>query len=218
MTGATGSTGSTGASGATAAGLPRTAERQVPPRPVTPAWLRDTVRRIETSAGLDGPVAAVARVADSVLADPRVDGALRGDWAGHALHPLLTDFPLGAFLSATLLDLFGGRRARPAATGLVGFGLAMTVPTAAAGLAEWRSAGHTARRVGIVHASVNGTAALLYGASLAARLRGRHGRGVLLALGGGSAAWVGGYLGGHLSLVRKVGTADPSFGPADGAR
>ncbi|HEV2810495.1 MAG TPA: hypothetical protein VGV93_08895 [Acidimicrobiales bacterium] len=37
--------------------------------------------------------------------------------------------------------------------------------------------------------------------------------GVVLALVGRGAAWAGGYVGGHLSMVRKIGTADPSFGP-----
>ena len=117
-------------------------------------------------------------------------------------------------MSASLLDLFGGKPARPAATGLVGFGVAMALPTAAAGLAEWRSAGRVSRRVGVVHAAVNTSALALYMASFLARLRGKHRRGVLLGLAGGGAGWAGGYLGGHLSLVRKIGTADPSFGPA----
>jgi hypothetical protein len=32
---------------------------------------------------------------------------------------------------------------------------------------------------------------------------------VVLGVAGGATAWIGGYLGGHLSLARKVGTADP---------
>ena len=191
-----------------------TADWQAPPDPSTPEWLVRPLRTIERSPELDGAVDALARLCAKVLPSPQLEGVFRGESLGHALHPLLTDFPLGAWLSATLLDVFGGRRARPAATGLVGFGLAMTLPTAAAGLAEWRAAGEGPRRVGVVHAAVNGTATSLYAASLVSRLRGRHYRGVALALAGGTAAWVGGYLGGHLSLVRKIGTADPSYGPA----
>ncbi len=189
-----------------------TADWQAPAERSAPAWLIGPIRRIEGSSSLDRPVAALARLSDRLLGSPRLHGALRGDRLGHALHPLLTDFPLGAWISATLLDLFGGRRARPAATGLVAFGLAMTLPTAAAGLAEWRSAGIVSRRVGVVHVALNATATTLYAASLLARLRGEYRRGVALALAGGGAAWVSGYLGGHLSLVRKVGTADPSYG------
>ena len=116
-------------------------------------------------------------------------------------------------MSASFLDLFGGRDARRPAQRLVGFGLLAAVPTAASGLAEWRETAGGARRVGVVHAGVNGTAALLYGSSWLARRRGRHVAGVALGVGGGVVATAGGYLGGHLSLVRKIGTADPSFGP-----
>ena len=191
-----------------------TADWQAPTERMTPDWLVRPLRAIEGSPELDGAVEALAHLSGKILRSPRTEGALRGERLGHALHPLLTDFPLGAWLSATLLDVFAGRGARPAATGLVGFGLAMTLPTAAAGLAEWRAAGEGPRRVGLIHAAVNGTATTLYAASFVARLRGRHYRGVALALAGGSAAFVGGYLGGHLSLVRKIGTADPSYGAA----
>ena len=182
-------------------------------RTTAPTWLVAGVRRIEDAAALDGPVGGLSAAADRVLASPRVDGALRGTWLGHALHPLLTDFPLGSWTSTTLLDLFGGRRSRPAAAGLLAFGVATALPTAAAGLAEWRAAPLPARRVGVVHAVVNGTALVLYSSSLAARARRRHSRAVALSVAGGVVATVGGYVGGHLSLVRKVGTADDRFEP-----
>ena len=125
---------------------------------------------------------------------------------------MLTDFPLGAWMSASLLDLVGGRGARRASRRLIGFGLLAAVPTAVAGLAEWQATSGAARRVGVVHVSVNSTATVLYGSSWLARRRGRHAKGVLLALAGGVFATLGGYFGGHLSLVRKIGTADPALG------
>ena len=84
------------------------------------------------------------------------------------------------------------------------------------GAAEWRASGTVSRRVGVVHAAANVVATSLCAGSLLACLRGRHRRGVALALAGGNVAWISGYLGGHLSLVRKIGTADPSFGPVPG--
>ena len=63
-----------------------------------------------------------------------------GEWLGHALHPLLTDLPLGCWLSAGLLDLLGGRRGRPAAQRLVALGLLFVPVTAASGLVDWTSA------------------------------------------------------------------------------
>jgi hemerythrin superfamily protein/uncharacterized membrane protein len=190
-----------------------TADWQEPVRGRTPDWLVRQVQVLEKSELLDVPVRLVGRLADALLPSPHVEAALRGDWFGHALHPLLTDFPLGAWSSASLLDLFGGRRSRPAATGLVAFGLAMTVPTAATGVAEWKAVGPASRRVGLVHAAANGTATWLYALSLVARLRGKHRRGVVFGLAGGAVATLGGYLGGHLSIVRKMGTADPAYGP-----
>jgi len=184
---------------------------------MAPPSLVAAVRGLEDEPALDGPAGALAGLAERLLASARVDAALRGTWLGHALHPLLTDFPLGAWTSTSLLDVFGGRRSRPAATGLLAFGVATALPTAAAGLAEWRATSGGARRVGVVHAAVNSTALLLYGSSLVARLRGRQGRARLLSVTGGVVATAGGYLGGHLSLVRKVGTADPRF-DADGAQ
>ena len=177
-----------------------------------PAWAVGGVRRIEGSDALDGPRAALGGVADRLVSSHRVDGALRGEWLGHALHPLLTDFPLGSWTSTTLLDLFGGRRSRPAAAGLLAFGVATALPTAAAGVAEWRASPAEAQRVGVVHAAVNGTALALYVTSLVARARRRQALAVATSVAGGVVATLGGYLGGHLSLVRKIGTADPRFG------
>ncbi len=155
----------------------------------------------------------LAGVADAVVRSPALADVLRGTWLGHALHPLLTDFPLGAWMSASFLDLFGGREARRPAQRLIGFGLLAAIPTVAAGLAEWRETAGGARRVGVVHAGVNGTAALLYRSSWLARRRGWHPVAVGLGVTGGLVATAGGYLGGHMSLVRKIGTADSSFGP-----
>lgn len=88
---------------------------------------------------------------------------LRGDWLGDALHPLLTDFPVGCWLSAGLLDLVGGRGSRKASQRLIGFGLLMVPPTAAAGLSDWsRDQRPRVRRVGAVHAVGNVVASLLY--------------------------------------------------------
>jgi hypothetical protein len=55
----------------------------------------------------------------------------------------------------------------------------------------------------------------VYAASWLARRRGRHGTGAKLALAGAAIAGVGGYLGGHLTEARKVGSHDPAFDDAD---
>jgi hypothetical protein len=176
-----------------------------------PEALTRSIRGLEEAAALDGPADVLAGAADRLLGAPALDRALRGAWLGHALHPLLTDFPLGAWIGAAVLDLAGGPGARPAARRLVGFGLAASIPTALSGVAEWRGTGAPARRVGLVHAGLNVSALGFYAASFRARCRGSHGAGVALGLIGGAVATLGGHLGGHLSIGRKVGTTDPAF-------
>lgn len=178
-------------------------------------FLADSIQRIQGAKALDRPAAAMNRFSKSLLPSQRARALLRGEQFGHALHPALTDFPLGAWTSTTLLDLFGGQRARPVATGLLTFGIAAAVPAALSGLAEWQQTTGPARRVGTVHAAVNSTALSLYSLSLVARVRGHHRKAVLLGAAGGLVAAVGGYLGGHLSLVLKVGTGDPALASAE---
>jgi uncharacterized membrane protein len=138
------------------------------------------------------------------VGDDRVAAFLGGRWLGHALHPLLTDLPIGSWTSASLLDVVGGRAARPAARRLIAFGVATAVPTALAGLVDWRSATPEERRVGVIHAGVNASAVVLYGLSLVSRRQGHHARGVLWAAAGGLVATGGGYLGGHLAAARDT--------------
>jgi uncharacterized membrane protein len=128
--------------------------------------------------------------------------ALRGEWFGHPVHPALTDFPLGCWTSASLLDLVGGRAARPAATRLVALGLLGAPVAAAAGLADWEPIDpereRRARRVGATHAAANVAATVCYLVSWRARRRNRHALGVTTALAGAAITLYSGYLGGEL--------------------
>ncbi len=168
--------------------------------------MADAMERVEDDERLD----QVAEALDGVtapLAEGAAGSALRGDWLGHALHPLLTDFPMGCWLSSGLLDLVGGRSSRAASQRLVGLGLLATVPTVAAGLAEFPTIeDRRLRRVAAAHAAGNGMVAVLYLRSWVSRRRGHHFAGVLWGLAGGLGGWITGYLGGHLSMGRKVGT------------
>ena len=155
----------------------------------------------------------VARLLDHVLTTvtapvvPSDGSPLRTEALGHRLHPVLTDLPLGCWTSATLLDLLGGQRSRPAATRLLAVGLLAAGPTAYAGLADWSRLQGPDRRLGAVHAVGNDVAILLFIGSFRARARGDHGRGVRLALLGNLATAGAGHLGGVLALGR--GTASP---------
>lgn len=143
-----------------------------------------------------------------------VKDALSGTGLGHALHPLLTDVPIGSWTSATVLDLIGGRDAAGAAETLIGVGLAAAAPTFASGWSDWSDTelqSPSVRRIGLVHAWSNGGAALLYAASLLARRRGERRRGIALGLAGAGALSAGGFLGGHLSYAKGVGVDATAF-------
>jgi uncharacterized membrane protein len=162
----------------------------------------------EQRSDLDPLVARLDALLPDTLAEGRAREVLGGAWLGHALHPLLTDFPLGAWTSATLLDLVRHRRARGAVQLLTGFGILASLPTALTGASEWKATRtHEDRRTGAVHAAVNSAALVCYTAAWWTRRR--HHALVATGLGllGGVAASIGGYYGGHLSMARGVGVA-----------
>ena len=171
--------------------------------------------RIASIEALDGAGSFLAKKIRGMLpAGGGVKDVLSGVQIGHALHPLLTDVPVGAWTSATMLDLVGGEGSRPAAQKLVGIGLAAAGPTAITGWTDWADTepgNDTVRRLGMVHAAANVTAVLLYGASFAARRRGSHRTGVLFGLAGAGAMGAGGWLGGDLVFARGVGVNQTAF-------
>lgn len=176
-------------------------------RPVPVDW----ILRLEGAEALDAPVRAIAPTVDTAFGSGTRGAFLRGEWLGHALHPVLTDVVVGSWTSATILDLVGGEDAAPAARTLVGVGLLAVGPTAWTGWAEWSAAGVREQRVGLVHAASVGVAIGAYAASYVARRRGRRRLGVALGVAGAGAASVGAYLGGHLATARGVGSRHPAF-------
>lgn len=178
----------------------------------TPEWVRTVIARLESSEPIDGVLATLDRTS-ATLNEGSTGEVLRGDWLGHALHPLMTDVPLGCWLSASLLDVVGGRRSRTAARRLVGIGILAAVPTSASGIADFGTiASPRSRRVAAVHGAGNSLVLLAYLRSWRFRRRGRHLRGMAWALFGGGLAVVTGYLGGHLSFARSIGTGERSLG------
>src|SRR4051794_11573924 len=127
-------------------------------QPAHIAW----TERLEGATALDPVIRAVRPLADALVSDPARSDLLRGTWLGHALHPPLTDVPIGFWTSAVVLDLVGGVGARPAARKLVALGILSAVPTAVTGVAEWSSTGAREQRVGVVHAASNVAALTLF--------------------------------------------------------
>lgn len=154
---------------------------------------------------LDVPAGAAAKAVAQVVGRGGLKDLLSGTPLGHPLHPLLTDIPIGALVSASVLDLVAAQRGEHAADVLVGLGLLSALPTAAAGAADWSDTYGPDQRVGAVHAVANVVGLGLYGWSLRARRRGDRRTGTALGLAGMTSMAVGGYLGGHLSHSRGVG-------------
>lgn len=166
---------------------------------------------LEDFTTLDGPVHALEPVVRSWFGSGKRGSLLRGEWLGHAVHPMLTDVVLGTWTSASLLDLLGGDESVTAARRLIGVGLLAWGPTAWSGWAEWSEAGVREKRVGLVHAVCNGVAMGTYAGSWIARRRGRRGAGVGLALAGAFVSSMAGYLGGHLVEARKLSSRHPAL-------
>jgi uncharacterized membrane protein len=181
------------------------------PAPTGGSPLVRAVQALEGTQALDTVGAVLSRLSTPVTRAPALRGLLQGRGAGHAIHPPLTDVPVGLWTSAVVLDLIGGEGSRDAARTLLGAGLLAAVPTAATGFAEWHDTGNPERRVGAVHALLNTAALGLLGSSWLSRGRGRHGTGVASAMAGMAVATASAYLGGHLATARKVGTRDAAF-------
>lgn len=171
------------------------------PFATAPAGKSDRVRalltKLEQASALDRVGDRLQRVVQATLRPQRVRDLLHGVWLGHPLHPAMVQVPVGAWISAAMVDLLPGQRR--AATTLVGVGTLSALPAAVAGLNDWAALSRDQRRVGLVHAASNVVGLALYTGSLAARMNGRHGLGRALGFLGLSAASTGAYLGGHLA-------------------
>jgi len=164
-----------------------------------PLWAKGAVRGLERADALDPVAGRLAAASRRVVRDGPVADLLHGTWLGHPLHPVLTDLPIGFWTSAFVLDLFGGDEQAPAARELVGWGVVSAVPTALAGLVDWRDIDDPpSRRLGTAHAACNVVALACYTASWAVRRRRRSTLGIALGFVGATAASIAGFLGGEL--------------------
>jgi uncharacterized membrane protein len=180
---------------------------------MTTSPLNALAARIESVEALDRLGGPIGRTVRTILSDGSAPkNLLSGAWLGHAVHPILTDVPIGVWTSSVLLDWTGGKASRAASDRLILAGLLAAGATAASGWSDWADAERddaAIRRSGLVHAAANGTAVVLMAGSYLARKRGARGRGRLLSLAGSAALGAGGWLGGHLSYTLGAGvTAD----------
>lgn len=166
-------------------------------------WPFNQIDRLENAQPLDAVAAKIKPLVEKALVNRRVTDFLHGVWLGHPLHPVLVQVPVGAWTSAAILDSVP--RARPAATLLIGVGIAGAIPAAATGVADWSQQDTQQQRTGLAHAMGNVTALGLYGASLLARSQARHGLGRALAYAGFAVAGASATVGGHLAYRQAAG-------------
>jgi nitrite reductase/ring-hydroxylating ferredoxin subunit/uncharacterized membrane protein len=177
-------------------------------------WTEAAVQRIERLDVLNALGKKATLAFSNVVRPGRVKDLLSGTWMGHPAHPMLTDLPIGAWMSAVVLDVMGNQRSRPTADALVGLGTLAALPTAVTGLNDLADiVDPEERAIGTGHAIGNVTAVVLYAASYLTRRRGRRDIGTTLALAGTAALTASGFLGGHLAYRRGVGVAQTAFQP-----
>lgn len=157
---------------------------------------------LSRTRALDPAIGPLQRAVRKLPLGPYRD-ALHGTWLGHPLHPALVQVPMGAWLSAGVLDLLPGTHRSSRA--LVGVGILAALPTALAGWVDWAEQHEQQMRTGLVHAASNTVGLVLYTASFTARVRGRGVRGRLLGYAALTAAGGGAMLGGHLAYRQAAG-------------
>ena len=176
-------------------------------------------RLVAAMPWLDG-IAGVLQAAGEPIVGQKAPRPLKdtlvGTWLGHPLHPAVVQLPIGFWTSSLALDLAGQEQAADLTLAL---GLASTPGAVLTGMAQWQDAtnNESPRRLGALHASLNGIATVLYGASLLQRRRGNRSAGVALAATGYAIANASAWIGGDLAYDRGIGVDHTAFQqpPAD---
>lgn len=139
----------------------------------------------------------------------KVKDILNGTWLGHALHPVVTDVPIGSWTGTLLLDTAwlaseDAGVARGADLTLI-LGLLGATGAAVTGVADWSDLDGTDRRVGMMHGLLNSGILLVNITSLVMRLTGRRRTGIALSGASYLATIFSAYLGGELSFAKGIG-------------
>ena len=161
--------------------------------------------RVADVTALDKVIEPARRAVQAALRPQALKDLLHGTWLGHPLHPVLVHVPVGTWVSAGLLDLVPPLR--PAATALIGTGVAAALPASLTGAADWSEQDVGVRRLGALHAAANTAALGLYVGSLVARAQGRGTLGLVLSYAGLGVAGGSAAIGGHMSYAQSSGAS-----------
>ena len=147
---------------------------------------------------------------------PKLSDAMRGEWLGHPLHPIMTDMAIGGYTVAWVLDLGWGlndrqltalqKRLKDAADrsiaiGLIGSGLCVLT-----GPFDWARTKGRARTMGLIHMATNAVGTAVYLGSWLARKRAPKAR-FWLSMLGTVVVTLGAYFGGYMVYRQGVGVA-----------
>lgn len=139
----------------------------------------------------------------------KIKNMLNGTWLGHAVHPMLTDIPLGAWTGTALLDIAAlageNKDIENSADLTLVLGLLGAGGAAVTGVTDWSDLDGTDRRVGMMHGLLNGSITVMYLVSLIMRRTGRRRAGVTLSTLGYLASLFSAYLGGEMVFAKGVG-------------
>jgi nitrite reductase/ring-hydroxylating ferredoxin subunit len=167
--------------------------------------LMGILERVADVTAFDKAIEPARRAVNAALQPQAFKDLLHGTWLGHPLHPVLVQVPVGSWTSAGLLDAIPPLR--PAATVLIGAGVAVAVPAALSGAADWSEQDVGVRRLGALHAVANTAALSLYVGSLVARGKGRGTLGRVLSYAGLGIATGSAAIGGHMSYAQSSGAS-----------
>src|SRR5918997_4947761 len=161
--------------------------------------------RVADVSAFDKVIEPARKAVQAALRPQGLKDLLHGTWLGHTLHPVLVQVPVGSWISAGVLDAIPPLR--PAATVLIGTGVAAAVPASLAGAADWSEQEIGVRRLGAIHAVLNTAALGLYVGSLVARAKGRGTLGRVLSYSGLGIASGSAAIGGHMSYAQSSGAS-----------
>jgi nitrite reductase/ring-hydroxylating ferredoxin subunit len=167
-------------------------------------WHAHLIDRAEQMSGLEAGAQALATglrpIRESHLGG-RLFDLLHGRIMGHALHPALSDLPIGLWFGGVVLAIAGQ------STGAVILsiaGIAAGLATAATGVADWTVSDGRDRRLGLLHGVLQTLALVIVAAAAALQLGGAYLVGDLVLAAGLAISMGSAYLGGHLVLGRGV--------------
>lgn len=179
------------------------------------------IRKIEEQDWLQPAEDALKKGLDAAFEPDRkhgkpIENALHGVWLGHALHPVLTDLPVGAWSVAFILDAIeettGARKYRAGADAAVTIGIAGAAGAVLTGITDWKEISQEARRTGLVHGLLNLAAMGLYVASAVQRSRKKRNSARLFSYVAYGLTFGSAWLGGHLVYANQIAVERRSGG------